>query len=113
MSKTGARPTPEIPVAVLVVEDDVRLLPAVLRVLAFREIAAVGVGSAEEALERLRAGLRPRLLLTDIGLPGASGVDLAHVVGDEWPELRVLLMTAMGTAEMPGRTHTGWPQDSR
>jgi len=48
--------------------------------------------SAELALEALEApGWEPDLLVTDETLPGMSGTELARVLLDRLPELRVLL----------------------
>jgi len=51
------------------------------------------VGSAEAALERLRAGAVD-LVLTDLHLPGLSGIDLLGRVRADHPATDVILMTA-------------------
>jgi DNA-binding NtrC family response regulator len=56
------------------------------------------VTSGEQALERLRRGGFD-LLLTDLRMPGMSGVDLVRTVGREFPEVPVVLITAHGTVE--------------
>lgn len=66
--------------SVLLVEDD-----PVNQALFGEELRALGyevsvVGSAEEALAWLRQQARVDLLITDLNLPGQSGVQLAHAV---------------------------------
>jgi two-component system response regulator AtoC len=56
------------------------------------------VTSGEQALERVRRGGLD-LLLTDLRMPGMSGVDLVKTMNREFPEIPVVLITAHGTVE--------------
>lgn len=49
-------------------------------------------GSVELALTRLKH-LKPDLVLTDLSLPGVSGIELVRVLGRQRPELRCLVVT--------------------
>jgi CheY-like chemotaxis protein len=65
---------------------------------------AIVVHSAKEALERLTNGHRPKLLFSDIVMPGGiSGLELARKVRARYPELPVLLTT--GYSEQVGGAH--------
>lgn len=57
--------------------------------------------SGDEALDLLaHSGLAERLLmLSDINMPGMSGLDLLREVKQRWPELPVIMITAYGDAE--------------
>jgi DNA-binding NtrC family response regulator len=56
------------------------------------------VASGEQAVERLRrAGID--LVLTDMRMPGISGVELVRTMGKDFPEVPVVLVTAHGTVE--------------
>jgi len=56
------------------------------------------VASGEQALERLRRhGID--LVLTDLRMPGISGVELVRTMSREFPEIPVVLVTAHGTVE--------------
>lgn len=69
-------PPPEpAPDEVLVVEDDPAFGPLIVRMLASGGHQAVLANSAEQA-ERLLEGSRFRLVICDINLPGASGLEL-------------------------------------
>jgi CheY-like chemotaxis protein len=59
--------------AVLIVEDDESLRTVLARSLRARGYDVVEAGSAESAIEALAGGLRPRLVLLDLNLPGATG----------------------------------------
>src|SRR5437773_8586053 len=55
--------------------------------------------SGEEALERLPA-IAPALVITDLVMPGMSGLELvARLVGSH-PEIPVILMTGKGSEEV-------------
>jgi len=68
MSRAAAR--------VLFVEDDAVLAAVVTRHLRARGHDARTAGSSEEAVELIRTGFRPTVVLLDINLPSASGWDL-------------------------------------
>jgi CheY-like chemotaxis protein len=79
---------------VLIVEDDPSVRLLVLDVL--RELNYVGVEAenGREALEILESDARIRLLITDVGLPGLSGRQIAEIARHRRPDLPVLFMTA-------------------
>jgi len=84
----------------LLVDDEalVRMSTAdMLNDLGFEVIEA---SSAEEALQLIRTGLSPDLLVTDHLMPGMSGAELAREVRAIRPELPVLLVS--GYAEVEG-----------
>ena len=61
---------------VLFVEDDGGLAGIVVRHLRARGHDARAVASAEDAIDLVRSGFRPTVVLLDINLPGASGWDM-------------------------------------
>jgi PAS domain S-box-containing protein len=92
---------------VLVVEDDTvvaELAAGMLNELGFEATVA---HSAKEALDRLAGGEKPKLIFSDIVMPGGiSGIELARKVRGRFPELPILLTT--GYSEQVGGTH-GFP----
>jgi PAS domain S-box-containing protein len=92
---------------VLIVEDDALLAELAAGMLDELGFEGVVAHSAREALEQLRGGQRPKLIFTDIVMPGGiSGIELAHKVRDRFPELPILLTT--GYSEEVGGSH-GFP----
>ncbi|WP_433888871.1 response regulator [Streptomyces sp. CA-111067] len=86
----------DAPVSVMVVDDHPMWREAVARDLAeagFKVVATAGDGP--EAIRRARAA-RPQVLVLDLNLPGASGVQVCKdvVAGD--PAVRVLVLSASG-----------------
>jgi two-component system response regulator GlrR len=81
---------------ILVVDDDediLRLLSIRLRARGYRVTA---VGSAEEALARIAVDA-PRVVVSDVCLPGRDGLSLFEEIRATRPSLPVILLTAHGT----------------
>ncbi len=107
------RPSPPLPTAhpaggvdrpalqILLVEDE-----PMVRSLILRQLTRLGhrVSAAEDprvALERLASGqVSPDLLLTDVVMPGMSGVEFSQVVRETMPGLPVLFMTGYAEQEL-------------
>ncbi len=84
---------------VLLVDDEplVRMCTAdMLLDLGFQVVEA---GSAEAALEHIRAGLQPDVTITDHLMPGMNGDDLASVLRDLRPGMPVLLISGYANVE--------------
>ena len=89
---------------VLVVEDDELVADLAAGMLDELGFEPTVVHSAKEALDRLTNGERPKLIFSDIIMPGGiSGLELANKVRDRFPELPVLLTT--GYSEQVGGAH--------
>ena len=89
---------------VLVVEDDTVVAELAGGMLSELGFDATVVHSAREALERLAGGEKPRVIFSDIVMPGGiSGVELARKVRQRFPELPILLTT--GYSEQVAASH--------
>ena len=78
---------------VLVVEDDPAVRLLVLEVLAELGHAAIEAADAHAAIPLLDSSRRIDLLVSDVGLPGMNGRQLAEIARQTRPGLRVLFMT--------------------
>jgi two-component system response regulator HydG len=83
---------------VLVVDDDAAMRDMVVSLLEDEGIHAVGAGSADEALERL-ADIDCDAVLSDIRMPGRSGIELLGEIRERRPDTPVILMTAFGSID--------------
>ena len=83
---------------ILVVEDDLRLRPVLLEAISFEGHQAQGVGSVEDAVEKLNEE-KFDIVLTDINLSGKSGLDLVPICLQHNPDVYILVMTGFGTIE--------------
>ncbi len=84
---------------ILVVDDEeliINLLADYFSDLGYRVTA---VKDAEKAIEALSNGHKFSLVLTDINLPGKSGLDLLKIVKETKEDLPVVLLTGMKTLD--------------
>ncbi|MBB1624733.1 GAF domain-containing protein [Achromobacter sp. UMC71] len=86
---------------VVLVEDDVNVREMVRECLAELGMRVVTANDGDAGLERVRAMTDIDLLVTDVGLPGLNGRQLADAARAAHPGLKVLLMT--GYAESAAR----------
>jgi len=89
---TGDRPMD--PVRVMVVDDHRLFRRALVALLALdRGVNVVGeAGDAGEAVRQAQA-LQPELILLDVDLPGASGIQALGSLREVCPQVRILMLT--------------------
>ncbi|HEX2573717.1 MAG TPA: sigma-54 dependent transcriptional regulator [Polyangia bacterium] len=83
---------------ILVVDDEPEVASSLAEILREEGYAVDVVGSAEDALERFRLETY-HLLLTDLLLPGKSGVDLTKAIHDSCPATAIVLVTGHATVK--------------
>ncbi len=92
-------PDPQTPVATLLVADDDPAVRESLQRALTREGYAVAVApDGEAALERLQAG-GIDLVLSDLKMPGLTGLELLPKAKAVAPEVDFIMLTAFGTVE--------------
>ena len=95
---TGEAPSGQEGALILVVEDDAAVcwaLEQVLRSHGYRVVTAPDAASARRSAWRQK----PDLVITDVRMPGESGLDLLVSLRQEFPHLNVVVTTAHGTVE--------------
>jgi len=85
---------------VLLVEDEVLLRMSTTDMLERLGCSVSGVGSGEAALELLAREEGYDLMITDVGLPGMSGDELAEIVRKQFPLLPVVIASGYGRSAM-------------
>jgi CheY-like chemotaxis protein len=86
-----------IPVQVLVVDDDVTARAAARRALEHHGYSVIVAEQGEDALRLLERTHTPvDLLLTEVRMPGFSGVDLAKTLRERFPALPVVFVSGDG-----------------
>ena len=96
--------------AVLVVEDDDSVRRFLELILRRHGYVARSARTAEEALRLLEGGFGPDALLTDLGLPGEGGLELARHLRDEGICRRALLISGYaGEAQSEKARSEGFP----
>ena len=89
---------PDEPARVLIVDDDAAVCWALEQVLT-RSGYAVQIAADAAAARRAVRRAPPDVVLTDVRMPGESGLDLLAALRAEHPSLPVVVMTAHGTME--------------
>ncbi len=83
---------------VLVVEDEPLILMSTVDMVSELGYIVHEAGSGQDALLVLeKEGID--VLLTDVGLPGMSGIDLARQVRDRWPAIRIVFASGDESAK--------------
>jgi CheY-like chemotaxis protein len=77
---------------VLVVDDESAIADTLAQILTLSGYAAMPVYDGEEALETALL-MPPELLITDVMLPGMSGIELAITMRRIFPDCKVLLFS--------------------
>ncbi len=95
-----ATPHPEVGRGerVLVVEDEAAAREGLRQILVSLGYDVVAFGSGEEA-RRVPPDQPADVLLTDLMLPGVGGAELAMVLKERWPALKVILMSGYAEDE--------------
>jgi len=84
-------------VTVLVVDDEEPIRNALRKFLKQQQFEVYTAGSGEEALQQLRLH-KIALMLSDIRMPGTSGVDLVPQALEIEPDVAILMLTAVNDA---------------
>jgi two-component system, NtrC family, nitrogen regulation response regulator GlnG len=84
---------------VWVIDDDRSIRWVFEKALAREGIPFKTFAQATEAMDELDASGAPQVLVSDIRMPGASGLDLLQNVKQRFPDLPVIIMTAYSDLE--------------
>ncbi|MBA3598128.1 MAG: response regulator, partial [Methylibium sp.] len=77
-----------------IVDDDQSIRFVLEKALAREELPVRSFSSARDVLAALESGDTPQVLVSDIRMPGGSGIDLLATVKAQLPGLPVIIMTA-------------------
>jgi two-component system cell cycle sensor histidine kinase/response regulator CckA len=103
--ETGPKPaelSPSSDVArILLVEDEPSVRELVTTILSGAGHSVVSAANADQAIEHLDADPVIDVLLTDVGLPFRSGLDLAVQVTHRLPDVAVVYMSGYADTPMP------------
>src|SRR5271167_4233719 len=86
------------PMSILIVDDELSIREACADVAVQTGMRATSVATAEEALDVLEQSAID-IVLTDLKLPGTSGLELIRRVHDSHPEVIVVVLTQYGTID--------------
>jgi DNA-binding response OmpR family regulator len=101
MNRQAEKSAPRLP-GILVVDDERQIVDLLTRYLAQHGYRALGAYSAAEARERVLADARIAVMITDVRMPGESGLALSEELIRHRPDsaaLEVVLITGAGIGE--------------
>jgi CheY-like chemotaxis protein len=93
---------------VLVVEDEVLINMGIVSMLEDMGHKAIDAYSGQEALACLKSRSGIDLVITDLGMPGMNGMELAKSIQVTWPNLPIILAT--GYTEAPSGEKSSLPK---
>ena len=96
-SPPGREGEPAPPARILVVDDEPAVLEVFQEYLGMQGYAVSSASSGEEAV-RMMPGLLPDIILTDINLPGLSGLEVMRFAKSVDPEIGVVVVTGHASA---------------
>ncbi len=85
-------------VRVLVVDDEETIRNLLQRTLEETGYTVVTAANGEEALHEV-SQREPEVMLLDIKMPGLSGMDVLTKLTTDWPDICVVMVTAMGDTQ--------------
>jgi len=86
-------PARDAPASILVVDDDDEVREMLAETLRDCGYAVLQASSAEQALAIISAGPSVRMMISDVRMPGMSGLDLVERVLHDQPGIKVILMS--------------------
>ena len=95
---TSLAPGDTMPFSLLVVDDDDHIREVCRAVAESSHLNVMDVSTAEEAIELLEMS-SVDVLLTDLRLPGTSGLDLLRRVAHTHPDIAVVMLTQYGSID--------------
>lgn len=95
-----------MPMIVLVVDDSPTMVMSLKTTLLMRGFEVETAGNGREALDKLQAGLKPNLILTDINMPVMGGMDLIRNVR-ALPALKFVPILTLTTESETGKRDEG------
>jgi putative two-component system response regulator len=90
-------PSTQIPIAdgrILIVDDEAPICALLARLLGTHGFDCLTAGSPAEA-RRLMAAEEVALILSDVNMPGESGIDFAREVAKDYPDVAVVMVTGL------------------
>jgi len=85
-------------VTILVVDDEEHVRNLLQRVLKEAGYDVVTAANGQEALDKV-AELKPKALILDIKMPVMSGMEVLQQIAAKWPEVCVVMSTAVDDAQ--------------
>lgn len=93
-------------ITVLVVDDSVTMVLSLKTTLSLNGFQVETAGNGQEALEKLKSGLKPGLILTDVNMPVMGGFELIRHVRS-MPGLKFVPILTLTTESEAAKRESG------
>jgi signal transduction histidine kinase/CheY-like chemotaxis protein/HAMP domain-containing protein len=90
---------------ILVIDDEPEVRTVLADMLASDGHGVLQAAGGQEGLELLASGREVDVVLTDLGMPGMRGSDVAQAIHQRWPRLPVGLVTGWAEGEVTPEEH--------
>jgi len=84
---------------ILVVDDNLEMCKLIEKVLIKEGYEIIIASDGEEALDKIKNKKDIKLVIADIKMPKKDGVNLLKEIQEDYPTIKVVLMTAYGDVE--------------
>ncbi len=84
------------PMTILVIDDDERVRTLLRNILLFGGHRVIEASDGESGIRYLEEG-GPDMVLTDLGMPGMNGWEVAKSIKSKIPQIPIALITGWGT----------------
>jgi len=85
-------------ISILIVDDDINYRSILCDYLKSEGYDAISAGSAEEAISKLEKDFF-NIIISDLKLPGKSGIDLLNIVKSRSKDAEMIILTAFGSVD--------------
>lgn len=87
---------------IALIEDDLELKELLEKFINYQEEykCNISVNSVEAFLESIKVEENPDVIITDIGLPGVSGVDAVPMLKNIFPDVEIIMLTIHDYSDM-------------
>ena len=82
----------------MVIDDDRDLRESIIEILEDNNFTVIGCNSAETALEKMKI-TPPCLVIVDNMMPGMGGMALLPLIKNDYPAIKIIMITAFSTVE--------------
>lgn len=82
-------------IRILIVDDEPKVRRGLVNKLNWEDIGCTIIGEADNGIEakRIIDAQKPDIVITDIKMPGMDGLELSHYVNENYPFIKVILLT--------------------
>ena len=83
---------------IMVVDDAEGIRTYLKNLLSLQGYDVILAESGTEALDMLKGGAKPQVIILDIVMPGTDGIEVLRVLREKWPQIPAIMLSVVGKA---------------